>query len=252
LIRRLPKLKFADAVSFLNSVRAVKTPAEVDVLTRVNRLTADCIERAFRSARPGETERTIAARMQYEFLKGGGEQITAPLLSAGTRSGLWHAMPNEQKLENGMVLTTDFGGLLEGYYSDIARTAVMGKASPRQRDMHAKLTEIKHRIVAAIRPGVIAGEVAQLGRKAYDDLDLEFKWGVLGHGIGLGLNETPHLFPWATEPILTGMTMMIETAYKDYPNESFHVEDLIHIKENGAEYLTDASRHEKIWELGVD
>jgi Xaa-Pro aminopeptidase len=47
------------------------------------------------------------------------------------------------------------------------------------------------------------------------------------------------------------MTMMIEVGYTDYPNDSFHVEDLILIDENGAEYLTDAAVHEKLWEVGV-
>jgi Xaa-Pro aminopeptidase len=155
-------------------------------------------------------------------------------------------------VEEGMVVVTDFGGTLEGYYSDIARTAVMGRASPRQRDVHAKITETKHRIVDAIRPGISAGEVARVGIKSYEDQGLEFKWFILGHGIGLGLHESPQLYPWVTEPILEGMTMMIECGYSDYPNESFHVEDLIHVKAHGAEYITDATRHEKIWELGLE
>lgn len=251
LQRKLPHLRFEDAVPFLDSIRAIKTPAEVEVLVKVNRLTTDAIDTAFRAARPGDTEREIAARMQYEFLRGGADQVTAPLLSAGTRTGLWHAMPGDHRVETGMVLATDFGGSLDGYYSDIARTAVMGKASARQREIHSKITEIKHRIVGAIRPGMPAGEAARVGVNAYDELGLEFKWFILGHGIGLGLHEHPQLYPWVTEPILEGMTMMIEVGYSDYPNESFHVEDLILVKANGAEYLTDASRHDQIWELGL-
>jgi hypothetical protein len=48
------------------------------------------------------------------------------------------------------------------------------------------------------------------------------------------------------------MTLMIEVGYNDdYPKESFHVEDLILVEPGGARYLTDATRHERIWELGV-
>src|SRR5919199_2074806 len=67
LTRLLPRLRFGDAVPFLDLVRGVKTAAEVEILTRVNHLTTDAIDRAFRSARPGDTERDIAARMQYEL-----------------------------------------------------------------------------------------------------------------------------------------------------------------------------------------
>jgi Xaa-Pro aminopeptidase len=67
----------------------------------------------------------------------------------------------------------------------------------------------------------------------------------------LAVHESPQLYTWVDEPILPGMIMMIEVGYSDYPNESFHVEDLIRITDSGAEYITDASRHEKLWEVGV-
>jgi len=66
------------------------------------------------------------------------------------------------------------------------------------------------------------------------------------------VHEAPQIYPWVEEPILTGMTMMIEVGFSDYPNDSFHVEDLIYINEEGAEYVTDARAHEQIWELGRD
>jgi Xaa-Pro dipeptidase len=252
LMRLLPKLRFENAVPLLDRIRSIKTPAELEVQTRINRLTTDAIDSAFRAARPGQTEIEIAARMEFEFLSGGGEQITAPLLAAGSRTGLWHGMPSQQRVENGMVLITDFGGQLDGYYSDIARTAVMGRATDHQKDVHAKITEIKHRIVDYIKPGMPAGEAASFGIKCYEELKLEFKWFILGHGIGLGLHEEPQLYPWVTEPILEGMVMMIEVGFSDFPNESFHVEDLIHVTAKGAEYVTDATRHNKLWELGID
>jgi Xaa-Pro aminopeptidase len=150
-----------------------------------------------------------------------------------------------------MVVKTDSGGFIDGYYSDIARTAVMGKATPRQRDVHAKCTEIKHRIVAAIRPGISAAEVARVGRRAYEDVGLEFKWHILGHSIGLAVHEAPQIYPWVDDPLEAGMLMMIEVGYSDRPHDSFHVEDLIEVTQTGAQYRTDASEHERIWELGL-
>lgn len=250
LQRLLPRARFEDAFSSLERVRLIKTPAEIEVLTRVARATAEAIDVAFRAARPGDSERSIAARMQSELLARGADMIAFPVFGAGERTGHFHGLASDEPVEPGMVVKTDFAGMLDGYYSDIARTAVMGKASPRQRDIHAKLTDVKHRIVAGIRPGMLASEVANLGIQAYGDLGLEFKWNILGHGIGLGIHESPQLYPWVDEPILPGMTMMIETGYRDYPNDSFHVEDLILITDRGAEYLTDATAHEQIWELG--
>ncbi len=252
LKRLLPDIRFEDAYDFLESVRVIKTPAEVEVLKRVNDMTTAAINTAFKATKPGDTERSVMARMHAELINNGADAVTAPLLGAGKRSGMWHATAGDQRLEKGMVLKTDFGGTLDGYHSDIARTAVIGKASPRQRDIHAKVTEIKHRIVAGIRPGMPASEVAKIGIKAYEDLGLEFKWHILGHSIGVGVHEAPQIYPWVEEPVVAGMTLMIEVGYSDYPHDSFHVEDLIYVGENGAEYLSDASAHEHIWELGND
>lgn len=251
LQRRLPELQFEDAFKFLESVRLIKTPAEVEVLTQLAAWTTDAIDTAFAAAKPGDTERSIVARMQYELLKNGADLMAFPSFGSGDRSGAFHSLATDKVVEEGMIVKTDFGGFRDGYFSDVARTVVMGKATDRQRDIHAKVTEIKHRIVHGIRPGMLASEVAQLGKRAYADLGLDYKWAILGHSIGLGIHESPQIYSWVHEPILPGMVMMIEVGYSDYPNDSFHVEDLIVITETGAEYRSDYSRHETLWEIGV-
>jgi Xaa-Pro aminopeptidase len=251
LLRRLPGLRFEDAFDLLEGIRAIKTPAERETIIRCNRITCEAINTAFRSAQPGQTERQIAARMQFELLIAGADQINASLFSAGARTGIWHGLATDQRIETGMVVKTDFGGFIDGYLSDIARTAVMGRATTRQRDLHARLTEVKHRIVDFMRPGLTAGEVAGFGRAAYVDAGLDFKWHILGHGIGLALHEAPQLYPWVVEPLQAGMLMMIEVGYSDYPNDSFHVEDLVEVTVSGARYLTDATEHQHVWELGL-
>ena len=251
IMRRMPKATFIDAYSFLESIRVIKSDTEIAVLTRAANITCDAIDTGFRAARFGDTERAISARIQYEMLCNGIEIVTAPLLASGDRSGYWHGMALDRPVEPGKVLKLDIGGTIDGYHSDVARTAVMGKASPRQRDVHAKLTEVKHRMVDAIKPGVTAGEVARIGKQHYEGLGLEFKWHILGHNIGLGVHEEPSLYPWVVESFQPNMTLMIEVGYNDYPGESFHVEDLVLVAPGGARYLTDATRHERIWELGI-
>jgi Xaa-Pro aminopeptidase len=251
LQRRLPHARFEDAFKLLESVRLIKTPAEVELLTRMAGWTAEAIDAAFATAKPGDTERLIAARMQYELLARGADLIAFPVFGAGPRSGVFHPIASDHVLEEGMVLKTDFGGFRDGYFSDLARTSVIGKASDRQRELHANVTEIKHRIVAGIRPGMLASEVAGIGQHAYEDLGLEYKGVILGHSVGLGIHESPQIYPWVDEPILPGMVMMIEIGYTELPSDSFHVEDMILINERGAEYAPGVRQHDTLWEIGV-
>jgi len=251
LMAKFPEIQFEDALPFVEYLRAVRTSAEVELLSRFARLTADAIDVAFAAARSGDTERKIAAHMCHELLLRGADAVAFCFLGSAERSGRFHGLATDIPVPSGRILKVDFGGFLDGYYSDLAREVVIGKATQHQKDMHAKVSEINRRVVAAIRPGVTASEVSRLGRNAYRDLGLEYKWAILGHGIGTGTHETPQLYPWVEDPVLEGMAMMIETGYHDAPNDSFHVEDLILVTNTGATYLTDTSRHEKLWEVGV-
>ncbi|MGA7673357.1 MAG: Xaa-Pro peptidase family protein [Nitrolancea sp.] len=251
LQQRLPQAKFEDAQKFLESVRLIKTPAEVELLTRMARWTAESIDTAFGDAKPGDTERQVAARMQYELLLRGADLIAFPVFGAGERSGAFHTIASDHVLQSGMVLKTDFGGFRDGYFSDLARTVVIGRASDRQRDLHAKVTEIKHRIVDAIQPGMLASEAAGVGQHAYESLGLEYKGNVLGHSVGLGIHESPQIYPWVEEPILPGMVMMIEVGTTDVSGDSFHVEDMILINDRGAAYAEGIPQHGTLWEVGA-
>ena len=246
----VPDARFEDAFAFLERPRLIKTPGEIATIEQLTRWTTDAIDTAFAAARIGDTERSIVARMQYELLSRGAEMMAFPAFGAGRRSGYFHALATDQNVEAGMLIKTDFGGFRDGYYSDVARTVCMGKASDQQRDMYAKMQEIKHRTVDFIRPGVLASEVATYTRGVYAELGLEFRWAIIGHSIGMGIHESPQIYPWVHEPILENMAMMIEIGYNDYPNDSYHVEDLIVITPHGAEYRSDFSKHETLWEIG--
>lgn len=247
----VPDVNFVAADSFLEKPRLIKTPAEIEKLVEAAAWTTRAIDTAFGAARPGDTEKSVSVRMQWENLKNGADQIVIPVFGAGERSGQFHAQATDKPIEEGMLFNTDFVAMIDGYYSDLARTAVMGKASDYQRDMYAKLVEIKNTIVHSIKPGMLASEVAQIGRQAYADRNLEYKWSILGHSIGMGLHESPQIYPWVHEPILPNMVMMIEVGYHQMPEESFHIEDMIVITDSGAEYRSDFSKHETLWEIGV-
>lgn len=251
LQERLPDVKFVDAFSFLEKPRLIKTPAEIALLEQLTKWTTEAIDTAFAEARLGDTERAIISRMQYELLKRGAEMMAFPAFGSGDRSGYFHSLATDRVVESGALINVDFGGFRDGYYSDVARTVCMGKATAQQKEIYAKLQEIKHRTVDYIKPGVLASDVANYTRGLYAELGLEYKWSIIGHSIGLGIHESPQIYPWVHEPILPGMVMMIEIGYKDYPHDSYHIEDLIVVTENGAEYRSDFSKHEELWEIGL-
>lgn len=234
--RLLPQSRFDDAWPLLNMMRMVKTPAEIEVITRINRLTASTMDEVLASARPGETERQVAARLTHSLLEHGVHELSHTILGAGDRGGQWHPGPSDRVLEDGMLIRADWGVRENGYSSDIARTAVVGNATREQQDMFARLSEVHDIVVDTIRPGAIASDLVSVARKNYERLGLEFRWNIVGHGIGLVLHEEPQLTVEYDDPLVEGMTLEIELGWIN-PQLGYHIEDLVLIGERGATNL---------------
>lgn len=236
LTQKLPRLRFDDAWPLLNQMRMIKTPMEVETITRINRLTAATMDAILGSAQVGETERQVATRITSSLLEQGAEELSHTILGGGCRGGQWHPWPSDRTLEEGTLIRADWGIRENGYCSDIARTAVVGRATAAQLDMFNRLSEVHDIVVDAIRPGVIARDLVTLASKHYERLGLEFRWSIVGHGIGLVLHEEPHLTIEYDDPIVEGMMLEIELGWVD-PLRGFHLEDLVLVGANGATNL---------------
>jgi Xaa-Pro aminopeptidase len=96
---------------------------------------------------------------------------------------------------------------------------------------------------------VLASDLAALARLEYARAGLEFRWGLVGHGIGLVIHEEPQLLLDVHDPIVEGMTMEIELGYFG-DGGGYHIEDLIHVTANGAVNLTQLDPDRRLIESG--
>jgi Xaa-Pro aminopeptidase len=237
LSRLLPTVRQEDAWPLLETMRAIKSPAEVAVMTEVNRATAECLEFVLSSVCPGETELQIAARLAGALWDHCAHAVTHTVVATGCRSTDWHPVPSRQPVEQGMLIRTNWGIRIDGYGSDIARNGVVGRASAAQRDRFARISEAHDSIVDAIHPGVLASDLSAMARREYKRLGLDYNWATVGHGIGLFGHEAPLLLPDSHEPVLEGMTLEIELGYFG-DDEIYHIGDLVHVTADGAVNIT--------------
>jgi len=250
LARRHPGVRFGDAWPLLNEMRKVKTPAEVERITATNLLTAQHLEAGLRSIRSGDTEIEIASRVTDGLFRDGAHELTHTILGGGCRGGQWHPYPRPTVLEAGMLIRSDWGVRIDGYWSDIARTAVVGAASREQRSRFDRISAVHDTVVAALRPGVVAREVAELAKREYARLGEEYRWGIVGHGIGLVVHEEPQLTVDYEDPIVEGMTMQIELGWVD-PTQGYHIEDLVYVGADATTNLTTPLGTRRIIEAGA-
>ena len=178
----------------VEEMRLIKDDGEIECIRRA----ADIACRAFKAIleviRPGMTEREVAIALNYEMLKLGSEgEAFDTIACAGQNGSLPHAVPGEHRLQNGELLTLDFGATYNGYCSDMTRTVGIGKVDRPLRDIYRTVLEAHETALNAVRPGAVCEEIDKVAR---DFIDARYPGAfghALGHGVGLYIHEQPRL-----------------------------------------------------------
>ena len=236
LAKALPQATLASADGAFDRARAIKTPVEIDILSAAARATETAIHEAFSAARPGDTEKQVADDVTARLLKAGATSRWI-VLAAGTNTTINHPYPSGKQLVAGETLRVDIGGVFDGYQSDVARTAVVGRASDAQQSLYQRLREIERETIAAARPGVRACDLYAICRKAYDKRGLKLSGAVVGHSIGVTLHEHPVLRAEDETELKPGMLFNVEPATIDQEGFLYHVEDLLLVTEGEPEII---------------
>jgi len=250
LRRALPEVDFVACEAVFDRARAVKDPDEISRLAAAAQTTDRAIWESFATATPGRREKEIAADFQQRLLSAGSDTVAFCVLGSGENASLAHPLASDRVTKDGDLLRVDVGGSFDGYYSDLARTMVVGRASDHQRDVYRRLWEVHETVIAAVRPGVRARELYQRCATSFQRAGLAFKMSHIGHSLGIGLHESPMLRPQDDTELLPGMVMAIEPMHFEPTGERYHVEDLIEVTENGHRVVSRAGHWETLLETG--
>jgi Xaa-Pro dipeptidase len=250
LTRRLPGARFEDAALLFKRSRWVKTAREVERIRRGGRLADTAVREGFMAVRAGMTERALAAAMTDAFLRRGGDDVRLVVVGSGERSSHPNAPPTDRALRAGDVVRVDFLGTVDGYYTDCARTAVVGEPTAEQAATYRSLVEIHREVLSRLRPGVRTRDLYALyhdraGRHGLQPLRF------LGHGLGLGLHEGPFIDAHTDVPLEPGMVFAIEPVHFVPHRVGFHLEDMVVVTLQGAEVVTDVTPTDSLWVIPV-
>lgn len=249
LAAALPDTRVVDVGPWFARLRQHKLPGEVDRLRRAARLAEQGIERALEEARPGCTEADLAAIVGRTMLEGGGMPRFV-VVTAGLRSALADAAATTAIIERGDLIRFDVGCTVEGYWSDMARTAVAGPATGRQADRYAALLAGEEAQLDRIRPGVRADDLFDLAVEVVEQHGVSpYRRHHCGHGIGTEVYEPPIVAPNVDTPIEEHMTFCLETPFYELGWGGMMVEDTVVVTADGHERFTvsDRSLRELDW-----
>jgi Xaa-Pro aminopeptidase len=221
-------------------MREVKDADEVKLIRAAALVGSDLFEGMLTYLEAGLTEVEVAATLEYAARLAGAEGMSFDtIVASGERSALPHGRATGARLPKQGFVTLDFGVILDGYCSDMTRTVHIGKALPDERDVYDSVLEAQEAAVAAVAPGVTAGEVDEAARSVLRRVKLDKYFShSTGHGVGLEIHEGPRLAAKQTQVLEQGMVITIEPGVYMPGRFGLRIEDMVLVTASGGEVLT--------------
>jgi len=235
-----------DATVLFDRLLMHKLAAEHDALRRAAALADEAYVVFREAARVGARQYEICGAVEA-FLRKKGCPDNFMILGSGGKDVLGMTPPSDRVVAEGDLVTTELTPAVEGYYAQICRTLVVGRATDAQRRAHALYLEALEAGIAAVRPGATAADVARaendvFRKHGFGDYVTDQYTRVRGHGLGLFADSKPHILEDVDTKLAAGMSLVV------HPN-TYHPEvgymvlgDSVLVTGTGAEIMTRTKR----------
>lgn len=226
--------------------RMIKSPAEIALMQRASDLTIAAFRATFATMRAGMTQDELAGNMLAAQERLGGSDPWA-LVGFGSATAFPHGSSRPQHLREGDIVLIDAGCALEGYQSDITRTTVYGRPTPRQTEIWNLERRAQDAGFAAARIGATCESVDAAARKVITDAGFGPGYKVpglphrTGHGIGMDGHESPNFVRGNTTVLEPGMCFSDEPTIAIYGEFGIRLEDCLYLTPDGPRFFTAQS-----------
>lgn len=239
--------------------REIKTAAEIRAITAAIRVTEAGIERAFeilakariRKDRKLEwgsgvlTAERLRAELEAAMLYQGAVAANDSIVACCNQACDPHERGHGPLRANELIILDVFPRIAKtGFYGDLTRTVVRGRATDAQRRLWETCLEGHQRALRALKPGVRGSRVQEDVRtfftdRGYPTEQKDGRWTGffhgLGHGLGLDLHENPRI---AATTLRAGQVFTVEPGIYVPGIGGVRHEDVVTITDRGHRMLS--------------
>jgi Xaa-Pro aminopeptidase len=233
--------KLAPCAGVVEGLRAVKDEREVERMRAAAQLADVALLGVLEDGVVGRSEREVAIELELRMRRLGAEAASFPsIVAAGSHGALPHAEPREAPIPGDVLLTIDWGAVLDGYCSDCTRTYATGEGiSSRAKEIYELVFAAQEAGVAAVTAGPTGREVDAVARAVIEQAGEGERFGHgLGHGVGMEVHEGPRLSRTEGErALLAGNVVTVEPGVYLPGELGVRIEDLLVVRDGGHEVL---------------
>jgi Xaa-Pro dipeptidase len=243
----LPAVSWVDATNLVERLRSVKHPAEITKLRTAAELASAGIAALMRAIAPTMT----SAAMTTLWREAVNTEAARRNLPPPQSSWAYIAVGGDGFAPGGPVaegdlIKIDVGCIIDGYSSDGARTAVLGKPTAAARKVHDALHRAFDAGLDVLSPGASLGEVYRaVAQSMWDQGYTTYGRGHFGHGVGASIwsEEWPFIAAGIQVTAEPGMVLAFETPYYIDGLGGVIIEDQLLVTESGIEVMAPLPRH---------
>lgn len=242
-----------------------KSEAEIEMMRKSSQIVARILSELREMIRPGLETRELDSYAETRARQLGavpafkGYRGYPASLCVSVNEEIVHGIPSRRRLQEGDIVSLDFGVVYEGFYGDAALTVPVGKVS----DLALKLIDVAERAfyrgLEELKIGNRLSDVSAAIQREVEGAGFSVIRAFVGHGIGRSLHEEPQLpnfgLPGHGPRLKRGLTLAIEpmiaaghwevevlndgwTAVTQDRSLSAHYEHTVALTDHGVEILS--------------
>jgi methionyl aminopeptidase len=243
----------------------IKSAAEISAMRQAGEVVASILKILSNNTKTGITTSQLDEIAVKELAKYGatpsfkGYRGFPVALCVSINDEVVHGVPGDRVIQEGNLVSLDFGAMVDGFHGDAALTVGVGKISVQAKRLLETTGRCLEAAIAVARPGAHLGDISAAIQHCAESRNFSVVREYTGHGIGQSMHEEPQIpdfgLPGQGPVLRKGMTLAIEpmvnmggwqtkvksdhwTVVTADGNLSAHFEKTIAITDGEAEVLT--------------
>jgi Xaa-Pro aminopeptidase len=233
--------RFERASNVTGPIRAVKDGAEIAALEAAGAAADRVADALLGGEIPllGRREDEVSAELGARLVAEGHSHVNFAIVGSGPNASSPHHEAGARRIASGDAVVCDFGGTFSlngdvGYCSDTTRTVVVGEMPAKFAEFYGVLEEAQRIAVEAVRPGMRAEEIDQIGRAViaaagFGDAFIHR----IGHGIGIEEHEDPYVVEGNATVLVPGHAFSVEPGIYLAGETGARIEDIVVVTDSG-------------------
>ncbi len=220
----------------------LKSPEEIQKMGESNAIVAEVLSGLREKVRPGITTSELNGYAEVITQKRGARPAFKGYggfpfaLCTSLNSEVVHGFPSDRPLEEGDIISLDYGVYHNGYYGDSAITVAVGRISASAARLMQVTEEALYKGIEKAREGNRLGDISFAVQSCAEKAGFSVVRDYVGHGIGKDLHEDPPVPNFGMKgrgvKLRAGMVIAIEPMV----NEGSY---LVGVKPDGWTVVTD-------------